>query len=97
MPEATSTDPPATPPVPPVAPSTSKASITIFATEFCAMIRQHLGLLPPPQTNILGPLEPIAPAEETTPTKKTTRANVPLQATHEAAIEPSSPPESPAT
>nr|CAN79259.1 hypothetical protein VITISV_007591 [Vitis vinifera] len=85
MPESTSTDPPATPLVPPVAPSTSEASITIFATEFRVM------------TNILGLLEPIAPAEETTPIEKTTRADVPFQATHEAAIEPSSPPESPAT
>eukprot|EP00261_Vitis_vinifera_P030190 XP_010665042.1 PREDICTED: mucin-7-like [Vitis vinifera] len=100
MPEATSTDPPATPHVPPVAPPTSEASITISAMEFCAMdqhtaiiphIQQHLGLLPPPQTDIPGPSEPITPAKETT------RANVPPQATQEATIEPSSPPESPAT
>ena len=38
MPEATSTDPPATPHVPPVAPPTSEASITISAMEFCAMV-----------------------------------------------------------
>ncbi|RVX07093.1 hypothetical protein CK203_030538 [Vitis vinifera] len=55
MPEVTATDPPATPSIPPAAPSTSEASITIFATEFRAMIQQHLGLLPPPQTDIPGP------------------------------------------
>ncbi|WJZ97120.1 hypothetical protein VitviT2T_015751 [Vitis vinifera] len=31
---------------------------------FC-QIQQHLGLLPPPQTEISGPSEPIAPAKET--------------------------------
>ncbi|KAL6310745.1 hypothetical protein AAG906_019083 [Vitis piasezkii] len=91
MPEATSTIPPTTPPVPPVASSTSEASITISATEFRVMIQQHLGLLPPPQPDIPGPSEPIAPSEETT------RADVPLQPTQEAATEPSSPPESPTT
>ena len=38
MPEATYTAPPTTPTVPPEAPSTSKASITIFATEFRVMV-----------------------------------------------------------
>ncbi|KAL6331738.1 hypothetical protein AAG906_016734 [Vitis piasezkii] len=75
MPEATSTDPLATPPVPPAAPPTSEAFITKSTTEFC-----HLGLLPPPQTYIPGPSEPIAPIEET------------IRAT----TEPSSPPDSPA-
>ncbi|RVW20977.1 hypothetical protein CK203_112291 [Vitis vinifera] len=89
--EATSTDPPATPPIPPAAPPTSEASITISTMEFHAMIQQHLGLLSPPQTDILGPSEPIAPVEETI------RADVPPQATHEIATEPSSPLESPAT
>ena len=60
-------------------------------TAILCQIQQHLGLLPPPQTDIPGPLEPIAPGEETI------KADVPSQATHEAAIEPSSPPESPAT
>ncbi|RVW67292.1 hypothetical protein CK203_065063 [Vitis vinifera] len=77
--------------VPSVAPSTSETSFTISATEFHAMIQQHLGLLPPSQTDIPRPSEPKAPVEETT------RADVPIQATHEVAIEPSSPPESPAT
>ncbi|RVW12687.1 hypothetical protein CK203_113890 [Vitis vinifera] len=94
MPDATSADPPATPLVPPAAPPISEASITIFATEFRAM---HLGLLPPPQTDISRPSEPIAPAEEMTPTKETIRADVPTQATHEVAAEPSSPSENPAT
>ncbi|XP_059593058.1 uncharacterized protein LOC132253830 [Vitis vinifera] len=101
MPEATSTDPPATPPVPPAAPPvppaappTSEASITISTTEFRAM--QHLGLLPPPQTDIPEPSEPITPAEESIPAEETTRADVPVQATHEVAIKPSSPSESPA-
>ncbi|KAL6334526.1 hypothetical protein AAG906_018021 [Vitis piasezkii] len=51
MSEATCTDPPTTPPIPPAAPSTSEASITIS-------IQQHLGLLAPPQTDILGPSSP---------------------------------------
>ena len=38
MPEATYTAPPTTPVVPPDAPSTSNASTTISATEFCAMV-----------------------------------------------------------
>ena len=120
MSQATSTDPPATPPIPPAAPPTSEDFITVFGSEFCAMvqlfrtlttkhnalfrqmvdiraqqdqhtvilrqIQQHLGL-PSPQTNILGPSEPRVPAEETITT------DVPPQATHEAATEPSSPPE----
>ncbi|XP_034689134.1 WAS/WASL-interacting protein family member 3-like [Vitis riparia] len=90
MPEATSTDPPATPPIPPATPPIFEASITISAMEFHAMIQQHLGLLPPPQTNIPRPSEPIAPVEETF------RADVPPQATHKAATKPSSPPKSPA-
>nr|CAN69596.1 hypothetical protein VITISV_026164 [Vitis vinifera] len=85
--EATSTNPPTTPLVPPAEPSTSEASITISTIEFHTMdqhtailckIQQHLGLLPPPQTDIPGPSEPIAPAKETTPVEKTTRADVPL-------------------
>ena len=60
-------------------------------TAILRQIQQHLGLLPPPQTNIPGLSEPIAPAEETT------KVDVPLQATHKAAIEPSSPLESVAT
>ena len=38
MPEDTSTAHPTTPVVPPVAPSVSEASITIYAIEFCAMV-----------------------------------------------------------
>ena len=41
-------------------------------------IHQHLGLLPPPQTDILGPSEPMAPVEEAIPTEETTRADVPV-------------------
>ncbi|RVW18562.1 hypothetical protein CK203_101324 [Vitis vinifera] len=88
MPEATSIVPPTTPLVPLVALSTSEASITISAAEFRVM--QHLGLLPPPQPDIPEPSEPIASTEETT------RADVPIQSTHEAATKPSSPPETPA-
>nr|CAN73433.1 hypothetical protein VITISV_040846 [Vitis vinifera] len=91
MPEAASTALPTTLSVPPAAPSTSEASFTISAIEFRAM------------TDIPRPSKPIAlveemtPAEKTTPAEETTRADVPSQATHEATIEPSSPPESPAT
>ncbi|WKA03531.1 hypothetical protein VitviT2T_021634 [Vitis vinifera] len=88
MPQATTTNPPTTPPVPPAAPPPSQDFITISGSKFHGMIQQHLGLLPP-QTNILGPSEPIAPAEETI------MAGVPPQVTHEVAIEPSSPPENP--
>ncbi|RVW66388.1 Retrovirus-related Pol polyprotein from transposon 17.6 [Vitis vinifera] len=76
MPEVTYTAPLTTHVVPPAAPSTSEAFITISATEFRVM--QHLGLLPPPQPDIPGPSEPIAPAEGTIPTEETTRADVPI-------------------
>ncbi|RVX04723.1 hypothetical protein CK203_025025 [Vitis vinifera] len=91
--KATSTDLPATFPVPPAVPPTSEASIIVSAMEFHAM---HLGLLPPPQNDILGPSEPIVPAEEMTPAEETNRADVLPQATHEAATKPSSPLENPA-
>ncbi|RVW20558.1 hypothetical protein CK203_111438 [Vitis vinifera] len=103
MPEATSTDPPATYPVPPAAPPTSEAPINISAMEFRAMIhlfktltathniQKLLGLSSPPQTDISRASEPIAPPEETI------RVDVPPQTTHEATTEPSSPPENPAT
>ena len=60
-------------------------------------IQQHLGLMPPPQPDIPGPSEPIAPTEGTIPTEETTRADVPIQPTQEATTEPSSPLETPAT
>ena len=131
MPEATYTAPPTTPVVPPDAPSTSNASTTISATEFCAMvhlfqtlttthnalfrhiadiraqqdqyttiihqIQQHLGLLPPPQPDILEPLELIPPAEETILAEGTTKVDVPIQPTYEATTDPSFPPETLAT
>ena len=112
MPEVTYTAPLTTHVVPPAAPSTSEAFITISATEFRVMVhmfqtltithnalfwqmatmrsqqdqhttilrqvQQHLGLLPPPQLDIPGPLESIAPAEGTIPTEETTRADVPI-------------------
>ncbi|RVW22595.1 hypothetical protein CK203_109503 [Vitis vinifera] len=90
MPEATYTAPPTTPTIPPNAPSTSEASIPISATEFRAMIQQHLGLLPPPQPDIPRPSKPIAPIEETIPAEKTTRVDVPIQPTYEATTKPSS-------
>ncbi|RVW22724.1 hypothetical protein CK203_099385 [Vitis vinifera] len=127
MPEATSTALPTTPAIPPIAPSISKASITISATKFYVMvhlfqtltithnalflqmadiraqqdqhttilcqIQQHLGLLPPPQPNIPGPSESIAPAEEAIPAEETTKADVLIQPTHEATTNPSSPPD----
>nr|CAN78964.1 hypothetical protein VITISV_030037 [Vitis vinifera] len=102
MPQAVFTDPPATPPISPVAHSPSQDFITIFGSEFCGMhtailsqIQQHLGL-PPPQTDIPGPLELRAPAEETIPAEETVTADVPPQATHETTPKPSCPPENPA-
>ena len=53
-------------------------------------IQQHLGLLPPPQPDIPGPSEPIAPVEETTTTEETTRVDVLIQPTQEATIQASS-------
>ena len=128
MPQATFTDPPATPHIPPTAPPTSEDFITVSGTEFRAMvllfqtlttmhnalflqmadihaqqdqhtaiihqIHQHLGLSPP-QTDIPRPSEPIALAEETIPTEETITADVPPQATHETAPQPSCPPENP--
>ncbi|RVW22961.1 hypothetical protein CK203_093667 [Vitis vinifera] len=89
MPQATSTDLPTTPPIPPTAPPTSEDFITVSGSEFRAMIQQHLGL-PPPQTDIPRPLKPRALAKETI------TVDVPPQATHEVAFEPSSPPKNPA-
>ena len=66
-------------------------------TAILRQIHQHLGLLPPPQPDIPGPSEPIAPTEEVIPAKKTTIADIPLQPTQEAAIKPSSPAESATT
>ncbi|KAL6347375.1 hypothetical protein AAG906_017114 [Vitis piasezkii] len=95
-------DPPATPPVPPAAPPTSEDFITVSGTEFRAMINLFKTLtathnaLFQQMTDISGPSEPITPAEKVIPAQETTRADVPAQATHEAATEPSSPPENPA-
>nr|CAN80837.1 hypothetical protein VITISV_010182 [Vitis vinifera] len=71
--QATSIDPPAIPLVPPVAPPISEHFITVSGTKFHAM---HLGLLPPPRTDISGPSELIAPVEEAIPAEKTTRVDV---------------------
>ena len=57
-------------------------------TAILSQIQQHLGLAPP-QTDILGPSEPRAPAEETILAEETITADVPPQATHETALEPS--------
>ncbi|RVW83468.1 hypothetical protein CK203_051732 [Vitis vinifera] len=35
-----------------------------------ALIQQHLGILPPPEHDMLGPSEPIAPSEEATPVEQ---------------------------
>ncbi|KAJ9689152.1 hypothetical protein PVL29_014686 [Vitis rotundifolia] len=64
-------------------------------TAILRQIQQHLRLPPPPQTNIPGPSEPMTLAEETTPAEETIRVDVPPQAIHEAATEPSSPPQNP--
>ncbi|RVW78262.1 hypothetical protein CK203_055743 [Vitis vinifera] len=76
MPRAASTDPPATPPIPPVALPPSQDFSTISGLEFRGMIQQHLGLAPP-QTDIPGPLELRALIEETIPTEETITADVP--------------------
>ena len=62
-------------------------------TTILCQIQQHLGLLPPPQPNIPGPSESIAPAEEAIPAEETTKADVLIQPTHEATTNPSSPPD----
>ena len=58
-------------------------------------IQQHQGLAPP-QTDIPRPLESRAAAEETIPAEETITADVPPQATHKIAPEPSRPLENPA-
>ncbi|RVW80050.1 hypothetical protein CK203_055800 [Vitis vinifera] len=78
MPKATYIAPPTIPTIPPYAPSTSEASITISAIYFLVM------------PDIPRPSEPIAPTEETIPAEVTTRVDVPIQPTHEATTEPSS-------
>ena len=66
-------------------------------TTILCQIQQYLGLLPPLEPDIPRPSNPIAPTKEAIPTEESTRADVTLQPTQEVAIEPSSPPESPAT
>ncbi|RVW20550.1 hypothetical protein CK203_114269 [Vitis vinifera] len=90
IPESTST----TPPVPPATSSTSEPFMTISAPEFRAMldqhtviphqIQQHLGILPPSSTNILGLSELVAPTEDATTTEAL------IQTTQEATRDPSS-------
>ncbi|RVW19098.1 hypothetical protein CK203_087679 [Vitis vinifera] len=87
MPQAASTDPPTTPPVPQATPLLSQDFITIFGSDFHGMIQQHLGLAPP-QTDIPGPSEPRAPTKETIPIEETITADVPPQAIHETAQSP---------
>ncbi|RVW85968.1 hypothetical protein CK203_041476 [Vitis vinifera] len=88
--EATYTAHSTTPTVPPDAPSTSEAFITISAIEFrlayCYPSSDSAasGTSATPQPDILGPSEPIAPTEETIPAKETTRSYVPIQPTQEA-------------
>ncbi|RVW16001.1 hypothetical protein CK203_101957 [Vitis vinifera] len=53
---------------------TSEPSITISAPKFPALIQQHLGLLPPPQSDIPVSSDSLAPAEVTTPTNNPTLA-----------------------
>nr|CAN63078.1 hypothetical protein VITISV_034102 [Vitis vinifera] len=69
--EAASTNPPATPPVLPVAPPPSLDFITISGSEFRGM------------TDIPRPLELRAPVEEMIPAKETITTDVSPQATHE--------------
>ena len=64
-------------------------------TAILRQIQQHLGLAPP-QTDIPGPSELRAPVEETIPPEETITVDVPPQATHETALEPSCPLENPA-
>ena len=47
-------------------------------------IQQHLGILPPPQADIPGPSELVAPAEDAT------TVEAPIQITQEATRDPSS-------
>ena len=47
-------------------------------------IQQHLGILPPPQVDIPGPSEPVAPVDDAI------RAEAPIQTTQEATRDPSS-------
>ena len=63
-------------------------------TAILSQIQQHLGLAPP-QTDIPGPSELRAPAKETIPAEETITTDVPPQATHETAPQPSCPPENP--
>ncbi|RVW72743.1 hypothetical protein CK203_057318 [Vitis vinifera] len=76
--EATSVAPPTASNIPLIAPTTSEPSITISSSEFRAMnkqtailcqIQQHLGLLPPTKPDLPASSAPIAPTEDTTPTK----------------------------
>ncbi|RVW83932.1 hypothetical protein CK203_042065 [Vitis vinifera] len=80
MPQAASTDPLATPPVPPV--QDQHSIILDQHTTILRQIQQDLGFVPL-QTDIPGPSEPRVPAEETIPPMETITIDVPPQATHE--------------
>ncbi|RVW27031.1 hypothetical protein CK203_112874 [Vitis vinifera] len=95
MPQAASTDPPTTPLFHKLHLFYHRTLSPYLAQIFMAcQIQQHLGLAPP-QTDIPGPSEPRAPTKETIPIEETITADVPPQAIHETAPEPSCPPENP--
>ncbi|KAL6313114.1 hypothetical protein AAG906_025762 [Vitis piasezkii] len=94
--QATSTDPPATPPVPPAAPPTSEDFITVSGTEFRAMINLFKTLTATHNALFrqMVDIRPITPVRRLFHSRDH-QADVPAQATHEATTEPSSPPRTP--
>ncbi|KAL6313018.1 hypothetical protein AAG906_037931 [Vitis piasezkii] len=96
---------PATPLVPPIAPTTSEPSITISALEFRTLdttilrqIQQHLGLLPPSQPDLPTFSTPIGLADDTIPAEVRIPPPQDEPPTVTATLEDaSSPPEAPTT
>ena len=67
-------------------------------TAILSQIQQHLGILPPPEHDMPGPLESTAPSEEATPVEQTmpheetttAKVETSIQSTQETTAEPSS-------
>ncbi|RVW87065.1 hypothetical protein CK203_048373 [Vitis vinifera] len=110
---------PETPPVVPAtsAPLPSESTITISTLEFRGLchtlqtltttqsIQQHLGILSPPEHDMLGPSEPTTPSQEVTPAEQTmpheeattVEIETPIQSTQTTIVEPLSPHDPPTT
>ena len=74
-------------------------------TAILRQIQQHLGILSPPEHDMLGPSEPTTPSQEVTPAEQTmpheeattVEIETPIQSTQTTIVEPLSPHDPPTT